>query len=130
MKKEEKEKTEYSPVARYYTAMDHMLYLSEDCSYRADRVDPFLTVLWHPHEERIVGIKLKGVRFLFERVKAIVGLSDSDFMPLVKALEVALTVTLVAETDAGELQKKYAGARKLAADVRVPSEEWGRAMAA
>lgn len=85
------EESKFAPVARYYSAMDLMLYVSEDCSYRASRIDAFLTVLLHPQDDRVVGIKLKGVRFLFERVKAILGLSDSEFLPLVRVLEVALT---------------------------------------
>ena len=58
-------KGEFKPLARYFPEMDFLIYLNEDCSYRADRVDAFLTVLWHPERDALVGIKLKGFRFLF-----------------------------------------------------------------
>lgn len=61
----------FKPVARYYEAMDCVIYLLEDLAYSADRVDGFLTLLWHPHEERLIGVKLKGFRFLFGRLQAI-----------------------------------------------------------
>lgn len=56
----------FRQAARYYPAMDHLLYLTEDCSYRADRVDEWLTLLWHPHRLDLVGIKLKGIRAIFK----------------------------------------------------------------
>jgi hypothetical protein len=57
----------FRPVARYYPPMDFLLYLNEDCSYCADRVDKFLTLLWHPYEDKLVGIKLKGLRYIFNQ---------------------------------------------------------------
>lgn len=50
---------EFKPCVGYYSAMNLILYLNEDCSYRAQYVDSFLEVLWHPYEDKIVGIKLK-----------------------------------------------------------------------
>lgn len=79
----------FKPVARYYPALDFMLYLNEDCSYRADRVDAFLTVLWHPHKEHLVGIKLKGFKVMFNQLKKIADLKDEHFLPLIKILELA-----------------------------------------
>ena len=63
---------------------------AQDCSYRAERIDQFLTVLWHPYEEKLVGIKIKGFGFLFERVKSILNLKDEHFFPVIKALEAAV----------------------------------------
>ncbi len=87
--------TEFDPYARYYEAMDVVLYLQEDVSYRADRVDGYLTLLWHPHEDRAIGVKLKGWRHLFTRLQRIVeatgaSLPDSQFVTLISALELAL----------------------------------------
>ena len=98
--------------------MDFLLYLNEDCSYRADRVDPFLTVLWHPHEQRLVGIKLKGFRFIFNVVKSVLDLKEDQFLPVVKALEIA-TVGGVAETmmqhhKKDRMQELYAKAKEFA----------------
>jgi hypothetical protein len=105
--------------------MDILVYLEEDVPYRADRVDQFLTLLWHPYRDEAVGVKLKGFRFLFQRVQDFVEsagakLDDSTFVPMVAALEVALTAGLgaVITTDAerarfAELQEKYEKARAL-----------------
>ena len=38
---EDDSQSQFQPVAKYYPEMDFMLYLNEDCSYRADRVDQF-----------------------------------------------------------------------------------------
>jgi hypothetical protein len=80
----------FEPVARYYGSMDFLLFLKEDVSYRADRVDPFLTVLWHPEEDRLVGVKLKGFRFIFERLKSLLDLQETQWLPVVKAIELAM----------------------------------------
>ena len=57
----------FEPRALYYETMDFLLYLQEDLPYRADRIDPFLTLLWHPYEDRAIGVKIKGFRFLFDK---------------------------------------------------------------
>ena len=62
---------EFLPSAKYIAPMDFLIYLREDCSYRAVRVDALRTVLLHPSEDRPVGVKLKGMRHLFERYRAI-----------------------------------------------------------
>src|SRR5450755_4570243 len=61
----------FIPAAKYIAPMDCLIYLREDCSYRAVRVDALRTVLLHPSEDRPVGVKLKGMRHLFERYRAI-----------------------------------------------------------
>jgi hypothetical protein len=41
--------------------MDHLLYLDEDCSYRAGYVrGSLIEPLYHPYENRIVGVKING----------------------------------------------------------------------
>lgn len=121
----------FSPVARYYSAMDFVLYLNTDCSYRADRVDSFLTVLWHPQKEELVGIKLKGFNFLFERLRAILDLGDKDFIPLVKALEIALVggaaEALISKVDGKRKKELYDMAISLTKDVCLPLDEWKKA---
>jgi hypothetical protein len=62
---------EFKPSARYIAAMDCLIYLREDCSYRAVRLNPYQTILLHPYEDRPVGVKLKGMRFLQHRLRAI-----------------------------------------------------------
>jgi hypothetical protein len=109
---------EFKPGARYYEPMDCVIYLKEDVSYSADRIDTFLTLLWHPHENRPVGVKLKGFRWLFQRWQALCrgsnfAVPDGHFVPLVKAIEIALTarlgeiLTLAAQADRQEQQAEH-----------------------
>lgn len=115
---------EFAKVARYYPAMDFALYLTEDCAYRADRIDTFLTTLWHPTEPRLVGLKLKGFRFLFRQIRAAlltqgVDLSEKEFFPIVTALEIALVAGMGEAMLAAErerIQKGYDAAKKFATD--------------
>lgn len=124
---------EFTPNARYYPSMDFLLYLREDCSYRADRVDAFLTILWHPTEDHLVGIKLKGFRFLFRRLKEILSWKEDDFLPLVKALELALVGGIAANimdsVEQERLEKLYDKAKEVAATYAVPPAELLRAAA-
>jgi hypothetical protein len=84
---------DFLPVARYYKEMDLILYLTEDCSYVADRLSAFLTILWHPYEKRLVGVKIKGCRFIFEQLKELLNLRETDFMPFVKVLRTAFMLS-------------------------------------
>ena len=62
----------FKPSAMYIAPMDCILYLREDCSYRAvKKTHQYTTVLLHPYEDRPVGVKLKGMRYLNERLNAI-----------------------------------------------------------
>lgn len=119
----------FIPCARYYEPMDMLLYLEEDVSYRADRVDVFLTLLWHPYEDRAIGVKLKGFRFLFERARAIlaaqnVRLGEADFLSLVMALEIAMTAlgsAVMAEAERKRCEEGYERARELLKSVKFDS---------
>lgn len=67
----------FKPSARYYQAMDHLLYLNEDCSYRSQWIDPTLDVLLHPYEDRIVGAKISGFAHIVKKdLHRILGPSD------------------------------------------------------
>ncbi len=49
----------FTPGVTYHCGMDWLLLLTEDVSYRADPLVPgVVDVLWHPHEDRIVGLKI------------------------------------------------------------------------
>jgi hypothetical protein len=112
---------QFFPCARYYAPMDLLIYLQEDLSYRADRVDEFLTLLWHPSEDRAIGVKLKGFRFLFQRLTAAlaaqnVQLGDGVFVSLVAALEIAMTSlgsAVVAQAERERREQSYERAREL-----------------
>ena len=50
----------FKASAKYLPAMDCLIYLREDCSYRAVRLNPFTTVLLHPQVARaapVVGVR-------------------------------------------------------------------------
>jgi len=127
----------FAPCARYYEDMDVLLYLEEDIPYRADRVDTFLTLLWHPEKEEAVGVKLKGFRFLFRRIQAILKadgktLNDGKFLRMITALEVALTAGLGAEITidaerARLVEEKYDRARRLIDRATISTEELTKA---
>lgn len=55
---------EFKPCVRYYEAMDYLLLLEEDVAYVAEYKTQFLTLLWHPHEKRLVGVKIENYSFL------------------------------------------------------------------
>ena len=126
---------QFLPGARYYEPMDCVIYLKEDVSYRADRVDAFLTLLWHPQEQKAVGVKLKGFHWLFQRWQAYcrdeqdLAVPDEQFVPLVKAIEIALTarlgeiLTRGAESDRNEerahIEERYQRAKEIVDSVSV-----------
>ncbi len=125
---------EFFPVARYHPEMDIIQYLSEDCSYRAERVDGILTILWHPYEQRLVGISLKGFRFLFQRMKErSPQITDDMFLPLVAALQFALengmAQGIMEGAEAAKRRDHYETAERFAATVAVPPKELKRAAA-
>jgi hypothetical protein len=76
----------FVPKARYYSGMDFLLYLNEDCSYRADRVDSSLTLLWHPSKDKLVGLKLKGFLAIFKALSEILESESAQSIPVVKML--------------------------------------------
>lgn len=54
----------FVPTTRYYQAIDSLLCLVEDVSYRSQPINDFLEVLWHPQENYLVGLKLKHAKRL------------------------------------------------------------------
>lgn len=128
--------TPFAPGARYYADLDYLLYMREPHSYRADRVDDFLTVLWHPDADRLVGVKFKGWRLVFDQVKEKLGWKDEGFFPLIKALEFALAEVCPAHMDRykgitpTERYRKiecYSMAIRLVNDAKVSVREWADA---
>lgn len=85
----------FEPSAKYIASMDCLIYLREDCSYRAVRLNSYQTVFLHPQEDRPVGVKLKGLRYLHHRLQAILraakGDADVRQVGLVALWETALT---------------------------------------
>ncbi len=59
---------EFRPGAQYSEAMDCAIYLKSDCSYRVARVSRNLSLLLAPYADDVVGVKIKGVLHLTERL--------------------------------------------------------------
>jgi hypothetical protein len=76
----------FEPVARYIAPMDCLIYLREDCSYRAVRLNTHTTILLHPYDDRPVGVKLKGMRFLHEKLRTILRSLGADNLPMNKLI--------------------------------------------
>lgn len=129
----------FEPCAVYSAPMDCVIYLQEDVSVRADRIDQFLTILWHPQEHKVVGFKIKSISFLFETlqsaVKAVTGkdIPDDSFISVVGTLEFALKMHAGAalsekcqierEDGLSNLNKSYEIARGLAVGVNFNAGE-------
>ncbi len=82
----------FKTTAKYIPGMDCLIYLREDCSYRAVRLNEYTTVLLHPYEETPVGVKFKGVRHLHERASAFLkslGIKDRPINSLIAFWEMA-----------------------------------------
>jgi hypothetical protein len=102
----------FAPAARYIAPMDCLIYLREDVSYRAVRLKRFTTVLLHPYEDRAIGVKVKGVRHLYERMNAILTAYFRSQMPD-RPAEIALaTLWEVALTAGGEREVANAEAER------------------
>jgi hypothetical protein len=119
----------FSPKACYHRSMDFLIYLNEDCSYRADRVDQFLTLLWHPHEERLVGIKLKGFLALFLAANVFLESSSERPIPLAQVLkflecrlEMWLKDGLLDKLELDRLRARYEKAIQLSENEKVFAE--------
>jgi hypothetical protein len=115
---------QFQPHAKYHHGLDMVVYLAEDCSYMSEPVDGFLTLLWHPHDVRLVGIKLKGFRYAFFQLQHKLGWKEGDWLPLKCFIETWLTNGLGHEIlKSEEAKKKYRLAKDYVAQVGLVSDE-------
>lgn len=119
----------FKPTVWFDREMDQLVYLHEDCSFRTDRVDPFLTLLWHPQTEDIVGIKLKGIRSVYEEIVEARGFTGQEFMPLLDVIAGVMlgsafsdALRLMGAERKAEWRRKYAEARQIADGMSVPTD--------
>jgi hypothetical protein len=99
----------FTPSAKYIPAMDCLIYLREDCSYRAVRLNPYTTVLLAPYEDRPVGVKFKGVRQMYERLGSIarsLGCSGKPTLSLVALWELAYAEDGDMHTETAERERQ------------------------
>jgi|GEM_PF-3270478 len=80
----------FAPAAYFDPEMDQLIYVRSDDSYRTDRVDQYLTHLWPPHEPKLVGVKIKGFRSVFDQLKGSGLVSESYFIPLCETIDMLL----------------------------------------
>ena len=128
----------FKPLAAYYETMDILLYLNTDVSYRAERVDEWLTLLWHPYRKDLVGIQLKGFRCACRENAILAGIARNDqlFLPLAALVashflkdEAAALIEAPAKERQEALMRKYDQAFAFVAkeNARVSVEEIKRA---
>lgn len=111
---------DFAPKANFITEADLLLFVNEDCSYATQRVDPYLSMLWHPTENKIVGFKLKGIRYVFNQIKEELKLTDKDWLPLSGYLESVFTVLASRALDKAN---EYLIAKSLAGSQRISTRE-------
>jgi hypothetical protein len=106
--------------------MDALVYLHEDCSYRSDRVDEYMTVFWAPDERRIVGFRLKGIRHLFLEICKTKeeAAREHVFRFVVDVLEKAFFRAAEAVIDVKDRVNRYKEAMDLASDAEIPREDF------
>ena len=97
----------FKPHARYLADMDMLMFLTEDCSYATERVDAYLSLFWHPTEDRVVGLKLKGFKHVFNKIKDGMGATDEHWVSIYKVLEQVFT-RLMSESEGAKVQYTYA----------------------
>lgn len=113
-------RAEHAPVAVYFADADCVEYVAEDTTCVYDRVDGFLTLIFDETKIIPIGFKLKGFRNVFEKLKAELGFSESEFVELVKVLETACTQMGEARFGADTRRRQqYEAARKLARNVKL-----------
>ena len=91
---------DFRPVAYYDGKMDALMYVNANCSYKAERINQYVTVLWHPYDNsRPVGFKLKGFRHLFGRLVAAGAIDESEFGSFIAWFKLILAITAEEKLD-------------------------------
>jgi hypothetical protein len=100
--------------AFYDATMDFLEYSKEDTVTVSERVDGVLTLLRDGQSREVIGFRLKGFRYIFNKLKPTLQLRDEQFLVLIKAIEAA--VTLMGDEFVGDSNRlaKYKLAHALA----------------
>jgi hypothetical protein len=90
--------SDYSPAAIYYDGADMMEYVREDIPSIARRVDEFLTLVMSLQDRHLIGVRLKGFKYLYNKKLSLLakselvpGKDDAQFMLLTKVFEELMT---------------------------------------
>ena len=109
----------YKPAAVYFLNSDCVEYVKEDSLCVYERVDGFLTLILDETKFNLIGFKLKGFKYIFEKhVKPLLELNDSQFIELVSVIEAMFTrigdEVFAGGEDDDERRRGYKAAIKLA----------------
>jgi hypothetical protein len=111
---------QFAPLAVYFSDSDCVEYVKEDSFSIYERVDEFLTLIFDETKIQLIGFKLKGFKFVYnKRLKPLMQLNDNQFLALVSAIEAVCTVIgeqLIADDDRA---RAYKAVLKLAANDNV-----------
>lgn len=116
----------YVPTAVYFTDSDCVEYVREDSFCVYDRIDGFLTLIYDETKLSVVGFKLKGFKYVFEKhLKPLFELHDKQFVDLVSVIEAVFTQigNEIFHTADEEKARAYKAALKIAANDNV--KLWG-----
>lgn len=115
--------SEFKPTVKYIEAIDSMLFLREDCFYRTEYVDAYLSLLWHHIEERVVGVQFHVWAFLYQQVQQITGIVDTE-CPFGRVLATIPLIQISMDLDPTEEQRtSYEIAREATLGLSIPMEE-------
>ncbi len=118
---------DFKPVAYYDRKMDALMYVNTDCSYKAERIGAYVTILWHPDDEnRPVGLKLKGFSLVFGRLVNFGAIEESEFESFISWFKLVLAITAeeqLEEIKAARLQQARATLMDEAKHVMIPREQ-------
>ena len=117
-----KDAPEFKTVTFVDHAMDQLIHLTTNESYRAQRIDEYLTILWAPNQMRIIGVKIKGFRSLFESFKEEGLLEESQYLPLCSAIA-AIMKRFVGEASE-ERAKWYTAAEETVGNARIGKDTY------
>ncbi len=116
----------FKPVARYHERMDWIEFVNEDVSYRADRINPVLELLWHPQKMKIIGVKISCLTTIF--------LNDPQLVPEDRGAPLALAQILKSVITGSEptygpfWAKLYRIAIEVVGDATIAADEWRKAL--
>jgi len=104
----------FAANAAYFVDSDCVEYVNEDTISVYKRIDGFLTLIYDETQIRVIGFKLKGFRYFFEKMKAHLGLNNNSFIKVAALIEeICRDIGDELLTDDAR-QRAYQAARKIA----------------
>jgi hypothetical protein len=118
---------EFTPSIWFEPEMDALMLMTENTVYRSDRIDEFLTLFENPETHQIIGLKLKGFRWLYKYLVEIGDIEHDHFVMVVWLLDAAMRISVYEAQKAGATiaprKARYVEANSLAGHRRVPKSE-------